>query len=200
MWNEIFKYECLEKNNNKSPDKNDQRLDNWQFSLKLFYTDNIKRKGIMIGQESVFFMNELHGQKIYEKLVNFKDLSGDKLYAQVGIRCQLINNFEDLLKYWKNEIEAKLALVKGILNRTSEYEKMEEEWSFKYNTKKRFSENARTILENKPSGELDDGVRFSSPDNRRKKILTGFDKSLVSIESSIEMNQSTVYDNQFYIK
>ncbi len=157
----------------------------------------------MIGQESVFFMNELHGQKIYEKHVNFKDISGDKLYAQVGIRCQLINNFEELLKYWKNEIEAKLALVKGILNRSSLYEKIEEECSFKYNTKQRFSDNARITLESKPSGELrefEDGARFSSPENRRKKVLTGFDKSLVSIESSVEMNQSAVYDNQFYIK
>ncbi len=180
IWNEIFEIDLPEKLGNS--------LQKVQFSIALMYRKNGVHL-VIIGEKYLFSFSELMNQMLFEKIVNLRNKNDrNGCFAVVLFRCQLIHDYFKLLNYWKNEVEVKMEIINRILQKIAFEEKSQKLKRIAMNNYKQ--ENNAIFFE----------ISTKNKNEEKKKkgeIQRNF--SLNSQENS-EINSSSIYDNQYYIK
>ena len=178
IWNEIFEIDLPEKLVNSF-----QKI---QFSIALMYRKNGVNT-VIIGEKYLFSFSELMNQMLMEKIVNLRNKNDrNGCFAVLLFRCQLIHDYFKLLNYWKNEVEVKMEIINRVLQKIAFEEKGQKLKRIAMNNYKQ--ENNAVFFEIGTKNE-----------EKKKKGEIQRNYSLNSGENS-EINISSIYDNQYYIK
>lgn len=158
------------------------------FSISIFYEEKLQRKSVLLGESQIFSFRELENQMIYEKAVNLRgpNENAGGFIAVLYFRCQLIHDYFKFLNSWKNEIEVKLEIINRLIQKIAFDEKSQKFIGIAMNNYKQENLCVQEIA----SGKAEE---------KRKNPKNFQNFSLMSGENS-EINGSSIYDNQYYLK
>ena len=176
VWNELIQIPL-----EKSLDRTE--IIKSQFSVSAYFLEKVNRKKCLLGEKYCFSFSELTHQMLVEKNIKIKnpnDRATGGCFAILLFRCQLIYDYFRLLNYWKKEIEVKLEIIQRMCQKIMVEEK---------------GQKLRKIAVNNYNQKQE--IEITDPGKNEKKNKANF--SLMSGEGS-EVNISSVYDHQYYLK
>ena len=176
VWNELIQIPL-----EKSLDRTE--IIKSQFSVSAYFLEKVNRKKCLLGEKYCFSFSELTHQMLVEKNIKIKnpnDRATGGYFAILLFRCQLIYDYFRLLNYWKKEIEVKLEIIQRMCQKIMVEEK---------------GQKLRKIAVNNYNQKQE--IEITDPGKNEKKNKANF--SLMSGEGS-EVNISSVYDHQYYLK
>lgn len=179
IWNEVFDIDLMDLLKISS-------FENIQFSISLYYHEKLNSSPKLMGEKYLFSFTELMNQMLFEKVINIrsKNERTGGCFAIFLFRCQLIHDYFKLLNHWKNEIEVKLEIISRIIQKISLEENGQK---FKRIAINNYRLDNTNIMHENIFNKTED----------KKKSMRNF--SLMSGENS-EINLSSIYDNQYFIK
>ena len=189
-WNEFF---CKEFDPAKKLD-----LNKAVFIVELLYFDSKSQLLNSLG-ENTFTFDEIRNQLVINKTIKYAKF--DKIIAELFIKCQLIYDYQALLKQWEATVKVKKEIADRLIIKShqnhpdSEEEKNNSDSASASNHSNNFrsiSEDQQVFMEVNPN---------TLPESKKSKDHLDYNKenSILSMDEQ-SLAQSGYFDNQFYVK